>query len=158
MSLSLTTNTQFVSCLMQCDSEHSCFLILLCQISNKVVDFMVSTQNGSTLFQASGKEGETWVYPSAQMFWNAMLRKGWRWKDEESMSPDTMKHIIHIHNNNNEAAWEEVLKVLSPIKQEGHLYLLLMLMISPSNKFDFFIYQAFFHCFLFYQQMDFPDP
>ena len=78
---------------------------------------MVSTKNGSTLFQASGKDGETWVYPSAQMFWNAMLRKGWRWKDEESMSPDTMKHIIHIHNNNNEAAWEEVLKVLSPIKQ-----------------------------------------
>jgi len=64
----------------------------------------------SSIPKASGKEGETWVYPSAQMFWNAMLRKGWRWKDEESMSPDTMKHIIHIHNNNNEAAWEEVLK------------------------------------------------
>jgi len=39
-----------------------------------------------------------------------MLRKGWRWKDEEGMNPDTMAHIIHIHNNNNEAAWEEVLK------------------------------------------------
>lgn len=60
--------------------------------------------------QATGKEGETWVYPSQQMFWNAMLRKGWRWKDEEGMSPETMAHIIHIHNNNNEAAWEEVLK------------------------------------------------
>ena len=23
-----------------------------------------------------------WVYPSEQMFWNAMLRKGWKWKDE----------------------------------------------------------------------------
>jgi len=64
----------------------------------------------SSIPKASGKEGETWVYPSQQMFWNAMLRKGWRWNDEESMSPDTMAHIIHIHNNNNEAAWEEVLK------------------------------------------------
>ena len=26
---------------------------------------------------------ETWVYPSQQMFWNAMLRKGWRWKDDD---------------------------------------------------------------------------
>merc|ERR1711964_885188 len=33
---------------------------------------------------------ETWTYPSQQMFWNAMLRKGWRW--------------------NNEDAWQEVLK------------------------------------------------
>jgi len=64
----------------------------------------------SSIPKASGKDGETWVYPSQQMFWNAMLRKGWRWNDEESMSPDTMAHIIHIHNNNNEAAWEEVLK------------------------------------------------
>ncbi len=32
---------------------------------------------------------ETWVYPSPQMFWNAMLRKGWRWK-EADMTPDVM--------------------------------------------------------------------
>jgi cytochrome c heme-lyase len=52
---------------------------------------------------------ETWEYPSQQMFWNAMLRKGWRWKDEE-VNSDTMAHIIRIHNTNNEAAWREVLK------------------------------------------------
>lgn len=44
---------------------------------------------------------EFWVYPSQQMFWNAMLRKGWRWKDEDIKQKD-MDDIIHIHNANNE--------------------------------------------------------
>jgi len=53
---------------------------------------------------------ETWTYPSQQMFWNAMLRKGWRWKEEDEVSQDTMSSIIKIHNRNNEDAWQEVLK------------------------------------------------
>ncbi|XP_076850759.1 LOW QUALITY PROTEIN: holocytochrome c-type synthase [Brachyhypopomus gauderio] len=52
---------------------------------------------------------QNWVYPSAQMFWNAMLRKGWRWKDD-NLSPNDMTNIIRIHNRNNEQAWEEILK------------------------------------------------
>lgn len=44
---------------------------------------------------------EFWVYPSQQMFWNAMLRKGWRWKDDEIKEKD-MEDIIKIHNANNE--------------------------------------------------------
>ncbi|XP_063360920.1 holocytochrome c-type synthase [Cydia amplana] len=52
---------------------------------------------------------EFWVYPSQQMFWNAMLRKGWRWKDED-IKPKDMEDIIKIHNANNEQAWLEVLK------------------------------------------------
>lgn len=43
------------------------------------------------------------------MFWNAMLRKGWRWKDDD-LSPKDMDVIIKIHNINNELAWQEVLK------------------------------------------------
>lgn len=50
-----------------------------------------------------------WQYPSQQMFWNAMLRKGWRWKDEDIKQED-MGEIIKIHNANNEQAWVEVLK------------------------------------------------
>lgn len=38
-----------------------------------------------------------------------MLRKGWRWK-EEDLSQKDMDHIIKIHNANNEQAWQEVLK------------------------------------------------
>lgn len=52
---------------------------------------------------------DKWVYPSQQMFWNAMLRKGWRWQEEEVNQKD-MSDIISIHNNNNEQAWDEVLK------------------------------------------------
>jgi cytochrome c heme-lyase len=52
---------------------------------------------------------ETWVYPSQQMFWNAMLRKGWRWGPDDIKQED-MDHIIKIHNANNEQAWQEVLK------------------------------------------------
>lgn len=50
-----------------------------------------------------------WVYPSPQMFWNAMLRKGWRW-EKDDLKPNDMENIIKIHNANNEQAWQEVLK------------------------------------------------
>ncbi|CAJ0607127.1 unnamed protein product [Cylicocyclus nassatus] len=52
---------------------------------------------------------ETWTYPSPQMFWNAMLKKGWRWQ-EDQLSEKDMENIIRIHNANNEEAWHEVLK------------------------------------------------
>lgn len=52
---------------------------------------------------------KNWVYPSEQMFWNAMLRKGWRWREDDLGAQD-MTNIIHIHNKNNEQAWQEILK------------------------------------------------
>lgn len=63
----------------------------------------------SSIPKAGEREGEFWVYPSQQMFWNAMLRKGWRWKNED-IAPKDMDDIIKIHNANNEQAWLEVLK------------------------------------------------
>ena len=35
--------------------------------------------------------------------------QGWKWQDWE-LKPEDMKHIIDIHNRNNEEAWQEVLK------------------------------------------------
>lgn len=55
------------------------------------------------------QDGQKWVYPSEQMFWNAMKKKGWNWKDEAIKQKD-MENIIKIHNVNNERAWQEVLK------------------------------------------------
>ena len=72
----------------------------------------------STIPKASGGDGETWMYPSQQMFWNAMLRKGWRWKDDD-VTPDTMASIIRIHNANNEEAWQEV-REKDPLKYLCH--------------------------------------
>lgn len=36
-----------------------------------------------------------------------MLKKGWRWKDDD-LSQKDMDDIIKIHNANNEQAWKEV--------------------------------------------------
>ncbi|XP_056290189.1 holocytochrome c-type synthase [Pseudoliparis swirei] len=52
---------------------------------------------------------KNWVYPSEQMFWNAMLRKGWRWREDDLAAQD-MSNIIKIHNTNNEQAWQEILR------------------------------------------------
>ena len=71
--------------------------------------FALPTDRQKSSIPKAGTE-ETWTYPSQQMFWNAMLRKGWRWKEEENINPNAMAHIIKIHNANNEEAWREVLK------------------------------------------------
>ena len=51
---------------------------------------------------------DNWVYPSQQMFYNALLRKGWEFGPDDLEQSD-MDHIIKIHNANNESAWQEVL-------------------------------------------------
>ncbi|XP_014219623.1 cytochrome c-type heme lyase [Copidosoma floridanum] len=71
--------------------------------------FPLSKERQMSSIPKATEEGAFWVYPSPQMFWNAMLRKGWRWRDEE-VSPKDMDDIIKIHNANNEQAWQEVLK------------------------------------------------
>lgn len=50
-----------------------------------------------------GTEG-TWLYPSEQMFYNALKRKG---KGEDVHEGD-VKAIVSIHNNMNERAWAQV--------------------------------------------------
>ena len=70
--------------------------------------FLLPTDRQKSTIPRGGTE-ETWVYPSPQMFWNAMLRKGWRW-EKDNLSQTDMDHIIRIHNTNNEEAWEEILK------------------------------------------------
>ena len=45
-------------------------------------------------------EGRFGAFPNMQ---------GWKWQ-EWNLRPEDMKHIIDIHNRNNEEAWQEVLK------------------------------------------------
>lgn len=72
--------------------------------------FELNTNRETSTIPKGGVENETkWQYPSEQMFWNAMLRKGWRW-EKDALSKNDMSHIIRIHNTNNERAWYEVLK------------------------------------------------
>jgi cytochrome c heme-lyase len=57
----------------------------------------------STCPGAKGKES-VWIYPSEQMFFNALKRKNWNVKEED------MKTIVPIHNAVNERAWKEILE------------------------------------------------
>jgi len=71
--------------------------------------FPLPIERVTSTIPKAGTENEHWVYPSPQMFWNAMLRKGWQWKEGDIEQKD-MNAIINIHNANNEQAWREVLK------------------------------------------------
>jgi cytochrome c heme-lyase len=71
--------------------------------------FPLSTNRVTSSIPKAGTESDKWQYPSEQMFWNAMLRKGWRW-EEDAVKQEDMTAIIHIHNANNEKAWGEVMK------------------------------------------------
>ena len=71
--------------------------------------FDLSKKRQVSSIPRGGTEADKWVYPSEQMFFNAMIRKGWSFKDKD-LKPEDMKHIITIHNKNNEDAWQEILK------------------------------------------------
>ncbi|XP_051719631.1 holocytochrome c-type synthase-like isoform X2 [Ctenopharyngodon idella] len=70
--------------------------------------FPLSVVREESTIPRAGSE-QKWVYPSEQMFWNAMLRKGWRWNNDDIKQKD-MTNIIRIHNQNNEQAWQEILR------------------------------------------------
>lgn len=49
--------------------------------------------------------GDTWTYPSPQMFYNALARKGKGVADVDEAELDT---VVAVHNNMNERAWNLV--------------------------------------------------
>lgn len=55
-------------------------------------------------YSKPGNPGEPgrWIYPSEEMFFNAMKRKEWDPKAED------MRAIVPIHNAVNERAWKEI--------------------------------------------------
>ncbi|KAJ2873063.1 Cytochrome c1 heme lyase [Coemansia asiatica] len=50
------------------------------------------------------KDRDMWVYPSEQMFFNAMKRKNWDPKEQD------MKTVVPIHNAVNEKCWRQILE------------------------------------------------
>ncbi|CEF62869.1 Cytochrome c-type heme lyase [Strongyloides ratti] len=70
--------------------------------------FSLSTTRVKSSIPKAGTD-ENWEYPSPQMFWNAMRRKGWNWRSDNMTQAD-MEKLILIHNANNEEAWKEILK------------------------------------------------
>lgn len=67
---------------------------------------------------AGGDEKATWTYPSPQMFYNALARKG---KLDEDTKEEDMISVVAIHNCMNEGTWGRILqweKVLNPTKED----------------------------------------
>lgn len=52
--------------------------------------------------KSDGPQDENWEYPSAQQFYNALVRKGWETPEEH------VEMMVLIHNFLNERAWQEV--------------------------------------------------
>mmetsp|Transcript_18332 Transcript_18332/g.25854 ORF Transcript_18332/g.25854 Transcript_18332/m.25854 type:complete len:495 (-) Transcript_18332:13-1497(-) len=60
----------------------------------------------STIPKGGADDGTTWTYPSPQMFYNALARKGKLGDTEES----DIESVVALHNNMNEKTWQKVLE------------------------------------------------
>ncbi|KAJ3297211.1 hypothetical protein HK104_000728 [Borealophlyctis nickersoniae] len=65
----------------------------------------LSTEREESTIPMGGKfEGKVWVYPSEQMFFNAMRRKSWKPEEKD------MEVVVPIHNAVNEQCWRKILE------------------------------------------------
>ncbi|KAG0057032.1 Cytochrome c1 heme lyase [Gryganskiella cystojenkinii] len=67
-------------------------------------DSKPSTASGAHAPDPDSDSDKVWIYPSEQMFFNAMKRKNWNPREED------MKFVVPIHNMVNEMAWKHILK------------------------------------------------
>lgn len=91
----------------------------------------LSTERVKSRIPKGGTEDDTWAYPSPQMFWNALVRKG---KAEGSNEKD-MDVVVAIHNNMNENTWRQVLawEELHPTSEPGREPKLLRFQGKPND-------------------------
>lgn len=60
----------------------------------------------SSIPKAGGGENETWTYPSPQMFYNALKRKG----KADGVREADVDTVVSVHNTMNERTWREVME------------------------------------------------
>lgn len=66
----------------------------------------------------ASEEGTTWTYPSPQMFYNALVRKG----KLDDTSEEEIDSVVALHNNMNEKTWKKVLEweeTVAPAQNEA---------------------------------------
>jgi len=85
----------------------------------------LSTERVQSNIPKGGTEGETWTYPSPQMFYNALARKGKLTQSAESAEDEQimMETVVALHNNMNETTWSKVLEweeLLSSSKEHNN--------------------------------------
>ncbi|KDD72890.1 cytochrome c/c1 heme lyase [Helicosporidium sp. ATCC 50920] len=66
---------------------------------------LLSTDRQASTIPKGGTDG-TWLYPSPQMFFNALRRKD----KGEDVVEDDMASVIFAHNSMNELTWQHVLR------------------------------------------------
>jgi cytochrome c heme-lyase len=71
-------------------------------------------------------DSDKWQYPSPQMFFNAMKRKGWNPKEED------VPLVVKIHNTVNERAWSQVIEW----EKLHRLFLLLLSLLLSLSLFS----------------------
>lgn len=76
------------------------------QLPNPKQRAPLSTTRVSSTIPKGGTENETWTYPSPQMFFNALMRKG----KGDGIREEDMSVVIAVHNNMNERTWKHVLE------------------------------------------------
>mmetsp|Transcript_10770 Transcript_10770/g.16372 ORF Transcript_10770/g.16372 Transcript_10770/m.16372 type:complete len:372 (-) Transcript_10770:100-1215(-) len=91
----------------------------------------LSTDRVKSHIPKGGTDDDTWAYPSPQMFWNALVRKG---KSDGATERD-MDTVVAIHNNMNENTWQQVMawESLHPVTEEGREPKLLRFMGRPDE-------------------------
>lgn len=77
------------------------------------------TERVKSTIPKGGSDGDTWTYPSPQMFYNSLARKN-KLGDttEEDIAP-----VVALHNNMNEKTWAKVLEweaVLNPTGEDAN--------------------------------------
>lgn len=72
------------------------------------------TERVSSTIPKGGTDG-TWTYPSPQMFWNSLARKGKLGTTKEQ----DMEVVVAIHNDMNEGTWKKILEWEEVIGEEG---------------------------------------
>jgi len=60
----------------------------------------------SNIPKGGASDGSTWTYPSPQMFYNALARKG----KLDDTSEEEIDSVVALHNNMNEKTWNKVLE------------------------------------------------
>lgn len=85
----------------------------------------------SSSIPKGGTDADTWLYPSPQMFWNALVRKN----KTEGASETDIDAVIAVHNNMNETTWKQVLswEDIHPTRTAGGEPKLLRFMGRPDE-------------------------
>lgn len=65
----------------------------------------LSTQRVQSTIPKGGTEG-SWLYPSPQMFWNSLVRKG----KADGVAENDIDMVVAIHNEMNERTWGQLLQ------------------------------------------------